>query len=373
MTSIPMLIVRKDKCDACYGDNFCNHVMKGSIVMDIPHKATAMSSKGAYVGQWEGKSIVVKTGAGTDRFMMFDRYSCNTVFQTPDCDVTSSISNISNIDIDIIRNLQVKIHGRPLPFSYCSSNDLLNELVAGYSRYPINRATNFLFTSLVINPEFAFLNFFTKNHNLPFPRNYGSCGRVSIIERNGSPLETFLDNPFKERAEIAFHILKSLKSLINDQDRWSLSYLDLSYENILYNEKSKSILFTESGNLVISQKINYDWTALGLCNENCMSKEAIYKILENQNCASFTYQAAHSMFATVCAQILTDSNDIRKKFGNKLLGETIPKGLLHSSTDDVSKSLQELLSQCVTESLVNGRMNAVKKLMAILKNIINST
>lgn len=127
-----MLIVRRDKCDACYGDTFCSHVLKGSIVMEIPHKATSMSSKGVYVGQWEGKTIVVKTGVTIDRFMAFDRYLCKAVLKVSDCDVPSAISNVSKIEIDTIRRLQSKIHGRPLYYSYCASKELLNELSYRY-------------------------------------------------------------------------------------------------------------------------------------------------------------------------------------------------------------------------------------------------
>lgn len=372
MTSIPMLIVRRDKCDACYGDTFCSNVLKGSIVMDIPHKATGMSSKGVYIGQWEGKTIVVKTGVTIDRFMTFDRCLCKTVFKVPDCDVPMAISNVSKIDIDVIRKLQSKVHGRPLYYSYCASTELLNQLSLRYARYTPNRATNFLFTSLVLNPEFAFLNYFTKYENWLFPDYYGSCGRISIVEHGGSPLETFLDNSFKERAEIASILLKSLMSLISDNHQWAIYYLDVNHENILYNEKSKMISFVDLNDIVVLRKFEESQREIEICNEKCMYKDIILSSLERHKCTTVGYQAENSIFASTCAQILTDSTEIRQKFGNKLFGETITKGLLHSASRDTYSKIHELIAECVYENHPNGRFQAVHKLINVLKNVVSS-
>lgn len=111
-----------------------------------------------------------------------------------------------------------------------------------------------MFTSLVLNPEFAFLNYFKKHDNWLFPDYYGSCGRISIVEHGGSPLETFLDNSFRERAEIALILLKSLISLMYNNSKWSIYYLDVNYENILFNEKTRAISFVDLNGIVILRK-----------------------------------------------------------------------------------------------------------------------
>jgi hypothetical protein len=88
------------------------------------------------------------------------------------------------------------------------SQRLLDLLIRRAHFHPAAPTVNHLITLMMINPEPIIFMAFPKEEGWPFPRYYGSCGRVAAFENVGRMLSDFYTAPWDTRVPLARQLLK---------------------------------------------------------------------------------------------------------------------------------------------------------------------
>ena len=65
----------------------------------------------------------------------------------------------------------------------------------------------------------------------PFPKFYGTCGRVIVVEDAGPTLDAYLDKSWGTRVHLALSVLQLARQLTLNTDGWALYLTDPSMEN----------------------------------------------------------------------------------------------------------------------------------------------
>lgn len=71
-----------------------------------------------------------------------------------------------------------------------------------------NTSLENILTMLMVNPEPLILMAFPASEGWPFPKYYGSCGRLAMVGWAGKMLTQFWQEPFTIRARLALQLLQ---------------------------------------------------------------------------------------------------------------------------------------------------------------------
>jgi len=208
--------------------------------------------KNVYFGvdNYNGQRLVVKKLAHNSELLQFDKQS--------------SLANLIKYNMSLIsQKLGVYDFKKVLQYLdienlKCVSQRLIDLIFNKYSSSELDQ--NFLdqnihlFTVLQINSEPIVLKLFKKEEKWPFPFYYGSCGRVFVESFEGRTLDFYLHSPFLKRVKIAKILLESLFKLDANELDLSVYMLDLSFENVAFNENTERVYFIDTENVVLVDK-----------------------------------------------------------------------------------------------------------------------
>ena len=90
---IPLEWTAQDKCPACFGNDMCEAIENGEILIEIPTTDTPASKKGVYLGEWKDIPIAVKRLSNwyPKEFESFDKFICKDATGSEKCNIAEVI------------------------------------------------------------------------------------------------------------------------------------------------------------------------------------------------------------------------------------------------------------------------------------------
>jgi len=269
-------------CPLCYGLDICSELttrQKHHIALDDNFYYThflqdVFNIKNVYyaIDNYNSQRLVVKKLAHNSELVQFDKEAPLTRLLEANRTLISQKLGLEQFkqvaEFLEIENLK------------CASQRLLDMI---YKSWPLEFEGDYLsqnlllFTVLKINFEPIVLKLFRKEENWPFPLYYGSCGRVLIESFEGQTLNAYLPSPFLLRVKIAKALLESLFRLDANELDLAVYMVDLSFENVAFNEKTGRVYFIDTESVVITDKRQ-------IREENPSWNESFY-LLEFDQCA----------------------------------------------------------------------------------------
>ncbi|KAJ8975998.1 hypothetical protein NQ317_006295 [Molorchus minor] len=108
-------------------------------------------------------------------------------------------------------------------------------------------------TILYVNAEPILLEMFTSTANWHVPKFYGFCGRLSVMENCGSPLNSLDNCKWFDRAYVALQLLQAANNFTENHKDFRLYLTDISPDNIAVNENFK-ISFIDLEDAILIKK-----------------------------------------------------------------------------------------------------------------------
>ncbi|XP_066274579.1 divergent protein kinase domain 2A-like [Branchiostoma lanceolatum] len=371
-----------EKCPACFGDT-CELLHRGhfrKVHSDKPLKKGPVS-----IGNVDGTTAIAKALGEEEVWQRYDRYICRMASRPAKCNSSESfiletmLVTDAALKLGWLREAWRISHKEKSTLSVCLSARFLHEVKQLYVESEsaevdsVGRA--FLSTSLLLNEEAVLLRYFTtKSTTLwPFPKFYGACGRVIVVEHAGGTLDTFMDSPWEVRADIAVQLLQLIGTLLEKDPDWVLFFVDVSLQNFAVDSRGWVRLIDLDDVMVIDRRavVTHEEQA-EMCNEQCYM-DFQQKLFSDQYHCKDILKYTPMMYASICARLLSNlhKHPERRKWGEtseeseeQNVGD---KGLLHDPPIEIMGPLEGALGQCVQETEPGGRLNAVLTLQRILK------
>lgn len=387
---VPKEDINIDTCPACFGKDFCTDIDTGLVELYKNSKTELheIITREASLHKTEKVTVSSMTDAQWNKF---DKFICRNASKSFPCDVSAAIrtgylTSYQALTVDGLRNLyQVLDRSKSeVVLPICATNKLVHELISTFDgnedRQLDKEEQAQLMTSLLLLPSYVILKFQDAiNSNLPFPNFHGTCGRLAVWESGMTPLKDHLQEPFEERAGLAAQLLQLVDDLQNEDPNWYFLCTEFSY-NSLSVTKEGEVLLTDLQDVVIIDKTLFT-QAVGLhstqnkrlCNEMCYQKFT-RDIMTSEDVTKVCSQVKHYgqlMFAIVCKEILSDLEEHKTEGffnydGSKIHQKSEYRGLLHSPPEKDKNNIEDLLRDCVQETLAGGRRQAVEELQEVL-------
>ncbi|KAI8486398.1 hypothetical protein Bbelb_358970 [Branchiostoma belcheri] len=372
------------KCPACFGDT-CKLLHRGhfqNVHSDRPLKKGAVS-----IGTVDGKTVIAKTLCAEHQWQKFERFICWVSSRRQVCNASSFI-----LETMLVTDVVLKLpwlqeawricHVEKSALSLCLPARFLQEVK---QLYVDNESTEvdrigraFLTTSLLLNVESVLLRYFSTKSTTPwpFPKFYGACGRVILVEHAGRTLDTFMDFPWGVRADIAVQLLQLVDTLRGKDPDWVLFLTDVSFQNFAVDSRGRVRLIDLDDVMVIDRRISHELTEM--CNEQCYM-DLHKKLLSDPYHCQDILRYTPMMYASICARILSnhlkyperrnwgETSEANEEQSTEDKVEELLKGLLHDPPGEINGPLEDALRQCVQETQPGGRLNAVLTLQQLLK------
>ncbi|XP_019638440.1 PREDICTED: deleted in autism protein 1 homolog [Branchiostoma belcheri] len=224
------------------------------------------------------------------------------------------------------------------------------------------------------------LRYFTTKSTTPwpFPKSYGACGRVILVEHAGRTLDTFMDFPWGVRAGIAVQLLQLVDTLRGKDPDWVLFLTDVSFQNFAVDSRGRVRLIDLDDVMVIDRRTVVSHELTEMCNEQCYVDFQNKLFNDPYHCQDIL-RYTPMMYASICARILSnhlkyperrnwgESSEANEEQSTEDKVEEPLKGLLHDPPGEINGPLEDALRQCVQETQPGGRLNAVLTLQQLLK------
>ncbi|CAH1255157.1 C3orf58 [Branchiostoma lanceolatum] len=377
-----------EKCPACFGDT-CELLHRGNFVKAHSGSDRYLKKGIVSTGKLGGVVVIAKILNEAGAWQRYERFICRTSPRPHMCNASSFILEtvlVTDIALKLpwLREAWKISHAEKSALSLCVSGRFLQEVKQlyveseGTGKDSVGRA--FLSTSLLLNEEAVLLRYFTtKSTTLwPFPKFYGACGRVIVVEHAGGTLDTFMDSPWEVRADIAVQLLQLIGTLIEKDPDWVLFFLDVSLQNFAVDSRGWARLIDLDDVMVIDRRtvVTHEEQA-EMCNEQCYM-DFQQKLLSDQYHCKDILKYTPMMYASICARLLSNlhKHPERRKWGeireynegqSAKEEERPDKGLLHDPPDEIRDPLEGALGQCVHETEPGGRLKVVLTLQQILE------
>ncbi|XP_022250473.1 deleted in autism-related protein 1 homolog isoform X2 [Limulus polyphemus] len=386
---VPKEDIHIDMCPACFGKEICTDIEAGLVEISKNSKTEFRELIMREASLHKTEKVVVSSV--TDALWnKFDKFICQNASKSFPCDVSAAISTgylTSNqaLTVDGLRNLYKVLDKSKseavLPI--CATNKLIHELISTFDgngdRQLNQEEQGHLMTGLLLHPSYVVLKFQDAiSSNLPLPNFHGTCGRLAVWEGGMTPLKDHLQESFEERAGLAAQLLQLVDDFQNEDPNWYFLYTEFSYNSFSVTNEGE-VLLTDLQDMIIIDKTLF--TQVGphstqserLCNEMCYQKFT-RDIMTSEYVTNVCSQVKHYgqlMFAIVCKEILSDLEEHKtggffNYDGNKVHQRSEYRGLLHSPPEKDKDNIEELLRDCVQETLAGGRKQAVEELQETL-------
>ncbi|KAG7208658.1 hypothetical protein KM043_014862 [Ampulex compressa] len=194
-----------------------------------------------------------------------------------------------------------------------------------------------IWTLVSINPEPLLLQILSADKGWPVPKYLGACGRVVVEEYVGSPLSTYYNAPWTERARIASSLLNA-------------AYMFTFRKNIIVVAKNSS-----------GRENSSQWHELG-------QNKADFDCL---NCLAYSAE-------DICNHKINDHNYYaicRLLLSLETTEASMPGGLLHEIPPYILEqhsNITYLIQQCVVPEALNDRIIAGQQLKKIIDTILET-
>ncbi|XP_077994015.1 divergent protein kinase domain 2A-like [Glandiceps talaboti] len=376
------------RCPACYGTSLCNLVESGHLHIDLELASETEREDGVYHGRLHSKKIVGKRLIENEQFDKLDEILCNVgrgnvgnthLSSGKDCDIRKAMKHLfslnkTNSTRTKLRNglavLQEKgLTIRPSGALLCGSDRLFDTILDLSTKGSHLEDTEEMMmrsqvmTSLLLNVEGQLLKFFSsfENSDWPFPRYYGECGRVVIVEDAGKTLYHFYDASWEKRVQIVLDVFKLIDQLLTGNDDWFVILADLTPDNFG---------IAPSGYLGTNQVIHFKSHGGLPCNINCFTKFAKNLLSEPDKYRPLVTEYVDFPYTSACLTLMTDHplDQNRTLFNDESIKVVQAGGLLHNPPSDVGEKLTKLISSCVTEGVRGERLQVVRDLKQLLKS-----
>ncbi|XP_035658342.1 divergent protein kinase domain 2A-like [Branchiostoma floridae] len=379
-----------EKCPACFGDT-CELLRRGHFVK--VHKGKPLKKGIASIGTVDGKTAIAKVLSEEYMWQRYESFICGTTPRTDACNPSSFIlETILVTDValkpDWLREAWRISHKEKSALSLCLSARFLQEVTRLYVKSEntvvdrVGRA--FLSTSLLLNEEAVLLRYFTTKSKTPwpFPKFYGACGRVIVVEHAGRTLDTFMDSSWEVRVDIALQLLQLVDTLREKDPDWVLFLLDVSFQNFAVDSRGWVRLIDLDDVMVIDRRTVVNQEQTGMCNEQCYMdfQKTLYS--DEYHCEDI-FKYTPMMYASICARLLSnlqkhperrnwsktseEREEQRVEVAGSVESDKHFEGLLHDPPNKIKRPLEGALGRCVQETQPGGRLDAVFTLQQILK------
>ncbi|XP_078583836.1 divergent protein kinase domain 2A-like [Branchiostoma floridae x Branchiostoma japonicum] len=388
---VDMSWAEKEKCPVCFGDT-CELLRRGNFTTVRPESGRSWRKGIVSTGKIGDVQVIAKTLSDAEAWRRYEKFICRSSPHPKECNPSSFILNtllVTDVALKIpfLRGSWTISRAEKSALPLCLSARFLREVKKLFVGKETTEMTNgdvirraFLTTSLLINEEAVLLRYFTKKSPTPwpFPKFYGACGRVIVVEHAGRTLDTFIDSPWKVRADIAVQLLQLVDTLRQMDPDWILFSLDVTFQNFAVDSRGRVRLIDFDDVLVIDRQtvVNHH-EQKETCNEPCYMDFQKKLFFSDQYHCEDILKYTPMMYANVCARILSDLQkhpewrkwgQIREYIdGQNVKWAPTDRGLLHDAPDEIRGPLEGALEQCVEETHPGGRLNAVLKLQKVLR------
>lgn len=385
--------VNMKSCPACFSKSKCSNLMTGGISINESMKLQNHNLHWLS-GLFKGKEKIQVGYVDLREWKIFEDAVCrNASLISHQCELLvdlrkSILSNPGFLSTENLLNLHqfVKKTKNELPFLICATSKMVDQLKSAFDEDDDNTLSSdeqiVMLTSLLLHPDYALTKFKMHNKlNVPIPNVLGSCGRIVVRESDWSPISNQLNEPFEVRAGIALQILQLVEDLQEEDSEWYFLNTDFTYENLMQTKDGEIILINLQDMAVIDKsifpkRVNSVLLEGEICNELCFHKFSWDIVQSSQLICPQISKYGNLMQALVCQQILSDLDEHKSNVYGKLtenLGTAIRqhKGLLHSVPEPDHDTIEDLLRECVQETNVGGRKQAVEELRDLLEKYLN--
>ncbi|XP_035663456.1 divergent protein kinase domain 2A-like [Branchiostoma floridae] len=276
----------KEKCPACFGDT-CELLHRGNFATVRPESGRSWRKGIVSTGKIGDVQVIAKTMSKPEAWRRYEKFICRSSPRPKECNPSSFI-----LETMLVTNVALKLpflrgafriaHPDSKPaLPVCLSAGFLKEVKKLFVGKESTEMTNgdvirraFLSTSLLISEEAVLLRYFTTQLQSPtpwpFPKFYGACGRVIVVEHAGRTLDAFIDFPWKVRADIAVQLLQLVDTLRQTDPDWILFSLDVTFQNFAVDSRGRVRLIDFDDVLVIDRRtvVNHQ-EQKKVCNEPC--------------------------------------------------------------------------------------------------------
>ncbi|XP_035692279.1 divergent protein kinase domain 2A-like [Branchiostoma floridae] len=373
-------------CPACFGHT-CGLIQQGNFRRVNPNREQKRCV--VSVGSIDGDMVIAKALSEEDVWRRYDSFICRTSPRPEACNASSFILESmyvtdAALKLSWLWEARKITHTERAVSPLCVSARFLQEVKQLYVENEgtelerVERA--FMATSLLLDQEAVILRYFTTKSAIvwPFPKYYGACGRVVVLQHAGRTLDAFLDSPWEHRANIAVQLLQIVDTLREKDPDWILFFLDVSMEDFAVDRSGRVRLIDFEDVMVIDRQTVADEGIEEGCNEQCYMNFQQELMSDYYHCKDIL-RYTQMMYANICVRILSNRRENEEKAESEerseekggQSGEEKPnkpqKGLLYDPPDDMRESLESALGHCVHETQPGGRLKAVLTLKEILK------
>ncbi|XP_036401439.1 divergent protein kinase domain 2B [Megalops cyprinoides] len=261
-----------DKCNACVGTSICKKFFKEEIRFERWLSSQLMlppAHKSWYLANYTDDSetwrpVVLSRLASQALHTLSDRSICSSAGRPRSCSIEAVLRATPRFQ-DWARShllLPRMVQGLAAPMVRCPSQRLLDRLVRRYAevtdagsvqmKHFAERDKLRLLYTLSVNQHPLLLQMFPGTEGWPFPRYYGSCGRV-MVWASTRPIRSLYGSPLETRADLAYQLLHVTQGLGSNSLRFRLYYTRVTEDMFATFEDGKLFIVDASTIGIIDQ------------------------------------------------------------------------------------------------------------------------
>ncbi|KAJ8407297.1 hypothetical protein AAFF_G00278710 [Aldrovandia affinis] len=245
-----------DKCNACVGTSICKKFFKEDIRRWYFANYTDDSES------W--RPVVLSRLISQSLHEASDRSICHSAGRSRTCSIEAVLRATPRFQ-DWARShllLPNMVQGLATPMLRCPSQRLLDRLVRRYAevadagsvqmKHFTERDKLRLLYTLAVNQHPLLLQMFPGTEGWPFPRYYGSCGRM-MVWTSTRPIRSAYGSSLETRADMAYQLLHVTLGLSANSLRFSLYYTSVTEDMFATLEDGKLFIVDASTIGIIDQ------------------------------------------------------------------------------------------------------------------------
>lgn len=344
-----------NQCPVCFGRNksICDGILEKTVKLRRKKDSfTANKWRPRAHGLWNMERISVKHFGTSSEFYKLDNELCSLIgkINTP-CKVQEVAWNSFLNPLSVESAIQGTMD--------CPSERLMTKVKQIYNVKEGDTASSntlHLTSTLNLNQEPIIFQLFPAENGWPFPKFYGSCGRAVVVEDVGVPLDSYLSEPWIERAKLALEVIKIAKRLMSNRERWGLYWTEIALVNFAVT--NTTVKLVDANQILVVD--------LSDSKIKAESKKTVNHCDgEDLNCLSFSPTelcqgtVRDQNYYAVCRSVLAD-------IGSR-------KGLLHSPPEEngFQVMLNEALTECIAAQTIR-REEAIDLIVGLLRSKITA-
>ncbi|XP_006638997.1 divergent protein kinase domain 2B [Lepisosteus oculatus] len=261
-----------DKCNACAGTSICKKFFKEEIRFErwlSPRLQLPLTYKNSYQGNYTDDSeswrpVFISRMMPHHKHEASDLKICSSAGQRHSCSIEGVLRNTKRFQSWVLSSLLTPhmVQGLTSPMLRCTSQRLLDRIVRRYAevsdagsvqmKHFAERDKLRLLYTLSVNQHPLMLQIFPGSEGWPFPKYYGSCGRV-IVTTSTNPIKQFYSAAFEARADVAYQLLSITQSLRTNGFNYVLYYTSVS-EDMFGTFEDGRLFITDASTIGVIDK-----------------------------------------------------------------------------------------------------------------------